>query len=88
MGKNALRCQWQIKQGVLGAAVDKIEELRKPDDFIGHRKPAVKPRMLQVRVLSLGPKSHCLEGNGFLHSFLLLGKTNPKGVVLWTSKNL
>ena len=56
LGQNALRCQWQIQQSVLCAAVDKIEEKRKPEDFIGHRKRAVKPKMPQVRILSSGPK--------------------------------
>jgi len=35
-----VRCRWQMKDKHFGAAVDKIEEKRKPDDFIGHRKPA------------------------------------------------
>jgi len=39
LGKNDLRCQWQMQQGVFGAAVDKIEDWRKPEDFIGYRKP-------------------------------------------------
>ncbi len=55
MGKTALHCQWQMKLGGFGAAVDKIEEMRKPEDFIGHRKPAAKPRMPRVRVSPLGP---------------------------------
>ena len=37
LGQNAERCQWQRKRGVLWAAVDKIEDQRKPDDFIGYR---------------------------------------------------
>jgi len=56
LGKTGLRCQWQIKQGGFGAAVEKIEEQRKPDDFFGYRKPAAKPKMPQVRILSSGPK--------------------------------
>jgi len=55
LGKTGLRCQWQIKQGGFGAAVEKIEEQRKPDDFFGYRKPAAKPKMPQVRILSSGP---------------------------------
>jgi len=35
-----VRCRWQMKDKYFGAAVDKIEEQRKPEDFIGHRKPA------------------------------------------------
>ena len=31
------RCQWQMKRPERVAAVDKIEEKRKPEDFIGHR---------------------------------------------------
>ena len=34
-----------MKDKDFGAAVDKIEEKRKPEDFIGHRKPAAKPKM-------------------------------------------
>jgi len=39
LGQNAERCQWQIKRGVLWAAVEKIEDQRKPDDFFGYRNP-------------------------------------------------
>ena len=45
LGQNALRCRWQIKQSVLCAAVEKIKEQRKPEDFFGHRKPAAQPKM-------------------------------------------
>ena len=45
LGKTGLRCRWQIKQDGFGAAVDKIEEMHKPEDFVGHRKPAAKPKM-------------------------------------------
>ena len=76
LGQNALRCRWQIQQSVLCAAVDKIKEKREPADFIGHRKPAAKPKMPQVRILSSGPR----QGNGivsvplayFLYLFLYL----------------
>ncbi|MBO5318074.1 MAG: hypothetical protein J6A74_06495 [Oscillospiraceae bacterium] len=54
MGQTALRCRWQMQQGGLCAAVKKIEVQCKPDDFFGHRKPAVMPRM--TRVSPLGPK--------------------------------
>ena len=56
LGKMLVRCRWQKKDKHFGAAVDKIEEKRKPEDFIGHRKPATKPKMPQVRILSSGPK--------------------------------
>ena len=36
-GERTERCQWQIKRGERVAAVDKIEEMRKPEDFIGYR---------------------------------------------------
>ena len=55
LGKMLVRCRWQMKDKRFGAAVDKIEEKRKPEDFIGHRKPAAKPKMPQVRILSSGP---------------------------------
>ena len=34
-----LRCLWQMQQRHWCAAVGKIEEQRKPEDFSGHRKP-------------------------------------------------
>ena len=37
MGERPDRCRWQRKGGERVAAVDKIEEKRKPEDFIGHR---------------------------------------------------
>ena len=55
LGKILVRCRWQMKDKDFGAAVDKIEEKRKPEDFIGHRKPAAKPKMPRVRVSPLGP---------------------------------
>ena len=36
-GERAERCQWQKKRGERVAAVEKIEEKRKPEDFFGHR---------------------------------------------------
>ena len=45
-GERAERCQWQEKRGERVAAVEKIEEKRKPEDFFGHRnrKPRALPR--------------------------------------------
>ena len=45
-GERAERCQWQKKRGERVAAVEKIEEKRKPEDFFGHRnrKPWALPR--------------------------------------------
>ena len=37
-GERAERCRWQMKRGERVAAVEKIEEKRKPEDFFGHRK--------------------------------------------------
>ena len=37
MGERPDRRQWREKGGERVAAVDKIEEKRKPEDFIGHR---------------------------------------------------
>ena len=37
MGERPERCQWQKKGGERVAVVDKIEEKRKPEDFIGYR---------------------------------------------------
>ena len=45
LGQIIERRLWRIQRDDLCAAVDKIEDQRKPEDFIGHRKPAVKPRM-------------------------------------------
>ena len=36
-GERTERCLWQEERGERVAAVDKIEDKRKPDDFIGHR---------------------------------------------------
>jgi len=58
LGKMLVRCRWQIKDKHFGAAVDKIKDQREPADFIGHRKPAEKPRMPRVRVSPLGPSPY------------------------------
>ena len=36
-GERTERCRWQMKRGERVAAVEKIEEKRKPEDFFGHR---------------------------------------------------
>jgi len=36
-GERGERCRWQIKRAKRVAAVDKIEDQRKPEDFIGYR---------------------------------------------------
>ena len=36
------RVRWTMKRGLAGAAVGKIEEKRKPEDFSGHRKRGAK----------------------------------------------
>ena len=36
-GERCERCLWQMKRAERVAAVDKIEDQRKPEDFIGHR---------------------------------------------------
>jgi len=40
LGKRADRCRWQGEGGERSAAVEKIEDRRKPEDFFGYRKPA------------------------------------------------
>jgi len=35
--ERAERCRWQMQRGEREAAVEKIEDQRKPDDFFGHR---------------------------------------------------
>ncbi len=50
LGERADRRQWRRKEGERVAAVDKTEEKRKPEDFIGHRNRA------QVRVCLPQPK--------------------------------
>ena len=42
LDKRGERCRWQMKRPERSAAVDKIEEKRKPKDFIGHRKPGCR----------------------------------------------
>ena len=46
LGQITERCLWQIQRGDLCAAVDKIEDKRKPDDFIGYRKPGEQSNLL------------------------------------------
>ena len=36
-GERCERCRWQMKRAERVAAVEKIEEKRKPEDFFGHR---------------------------------------------------
>ena len=40
LGQMLVRCRGQMQDKHLGAAVDKIEDQRKPEDFSGHRKLA------------------------------------------------
>ena len=71
MGKMLVRCRWQMKDKHFGAVVDKIEEQRKPEDFIGHHKPAAKPKMPQVRILSSGPhKENCHQAVLFVFLYV------------------
>ena len=39
LGKRGERCRRQMQRPERSAAVEKIEEKRKPEDFFGHRKP-------------------------------------------------
>ena len=39
-GKKFERCLWQIQRELFGAAVEKIEDQRKPEDFFEYRKSA------------------------------------------------
>ena len=41
LGERTERCRWQKKRGERVAAVEKIEEKRKPEDFFGHRNRKV-----------------------------------------------
>ena len=47
-GERSERCRGQIQRGERVAAVDKIEDQRKPEDFIGHRNR--KPVLLSAKV--------------------------------------
>jgi hypothetical protein len=42
LGKRGERCLRQMKRPERSAAVGKIEEKRKPEDFFGHRKPGCR----------------------------------------------
>jgi len=54
LGKNGLRCRWQMQQGVFGAAVDKIEDKREPEGFIGIPQTGrPKHHFLQVSTIEL-----------------------------------
>ena len=62
-GERYERCLWQMKRAERVAAVEKIEEKRKPDDFFGHRNRgsadnylAIKPSWNQGM---LAPGKHC-----------------------------
>ena len=39
LGKRPDRRRWREEGGARSAAVEKIEDQRKPEDFFGHRKP-------------------------------------------------
>ena len=45
LGKRGERCLWQMKRPKRSAAVEKIEDQHKPEDFFGHRKPGVHTEM-------------------------------------------
>ena len=55
MGERPDRCRWQRKGGERVAAVDKIEEKRKPEDFIGHRN-----RRAGHECVNIGPTNFCI----------------------------
>ena len=42
------RCRWQMKRPERVAAVDKIEDQREPEDFIGHRNRTPVPLSAKV----------------------------------------
>jgi len=42
LGERGERRQWREERPERSAAVEKIEEKRKPDDFFGHRKPGCR----------------------------------------------
>ena len=41
-GNACERRRWRIQRADLGAAVEKIEEKRQPEDFFGHRKRGLR----------------------------------------------
>ena len=55
LGNTYDRCRWQIKVICVGAAVEKIEEQRKPDNFFVNCKPARSdnPEVGVLPILSL-----------------------------------
>ena len=54
-GERWERRRWRIKRPERVAAVDKIEDQRKPDDFIGHRNRKTPP------LIRLASARHLLE---------------------------
>ena len=64
-GERAERCQWQEKRGERVAAVEKIEEKRKPEDFFGHRNRRALGAEVDGEVFALlrsDPSSVCPSG--------------------------
>ena len=67
LGKRGARCRWQMQRPERSAAVDKIEDQRKPDDFTGHRKPA---RSDNPEVVGSSPASATIKTTAFAVVFL------------------
>ena len=63
MGERPDHCRWQRKGGERVAAVDKIEEKRKPEDFVGHRNRMVlrKRPFWAVDWQALPPMGWCVQ---------------------------
>ena len=61
-GERGERCRWQMKRAERVAAVEKIEEKRKPEDFFGHRNRYVVLKIGHSPCLFLQTDSPLKEG--------------------------
>ena len=68
------RVRWTMKRGLAGAAVGKIEEKRKPEDFSGHRKRGAKhfksPLLRQKKTYALIQSIGLFQRNKSLAGFV------------------
>ena len=68
-GNACERRRWRIQRAGVGAAVEKIEEKRQPEDFFGHRKRAGSSPSAPATGKALKPSGF----KAFLLLFLLFG---------------
>ena len=70
-GERGERRRWREERPERVAAVDKIEEKRKPEDFIGHRNRANSPltkMLLKRRKIYYKSNWYCWSGGGMRYN--------------------